>query len=753
MKITNGYELAKQILILSGGDIKPLVDLSPGGKELPWLEFKAALRDENGRLGEGNNDHGWLWTIIVKPSCAMANLFGGVIILGIKEDILDWPPEYIGLKNSDDKKFLQSTGEKSGMEEFIRDIAFRIRRDTFNTNIRDKKKPVVISKQYDITTNNFMFNHVEIAPGYYKEKANSVVLFFVKPCDIDNDVTVRSFPSFRFPLNQADGDPGNNNRNNQPVGKPLEEILVRDRIEIGNTISFSINRRNEHHTIRNSAVSFFSHQLLALYCKYLSKRLSLDVPTVPTSVPINLVHEDDRFEENFMDAGIVLGLERYGAIDLVANECGECIYTIVTRAETALTDTLLNFEKRSVLNLTPRIWFQIDMPGKKPNGPFTIAGISECIANGDDRSSLLATIHNDGEPSIGLVLNVDSESGKSAGVSWCKQLASKVQEINGRIIVSFTGSKHIALRNEMFSSLTTDLKDKKISLPINRWEIPSSLRFKNRGPLQTKNAFDDLFSEDPQNIIKTDFGVEIVRWFKERHRELPESQSNDVKAKIPILYDLIREHRGNTAVKNGAGIPEIKAVANDIMTIAENEPDKAGIFEEMLYLIVVYFPEDLYGFVQELGVGSDMQTALIKGYREKWIGLPELQKMADANMLSEDTSNLLKYLQGNRNIPQEKCNRLIKCLVQAGKDIDIVPSIWEKCKTDLSDDTTWQPFLQAPPIVSHVERLLSFSGPERSIFGLISKKNEINYPEDDIVFLRHGRKLGMSDKKEKHHAC
>jgi hypothetical protein len=90
----DGYELAKKI-IFSNNDFScdKLIEVA-GSHETEWLEFKSSLYpvpdsllpDEHVKRKEKDNDYDYFWHV-AKAVISIANTKGGVVLLGVSDDL------------------------------------------------------------------------------------------------------------------------------------------------------------------------------------------------------------------------------------------------------------------------------------------------------------------------------------------------------------------------------------------------------------------------------------------------------------------------------------------------------------------------------------------------------------------------------------------------------------------------------------------------------------------------------------------
>lgn len=105
-------EIAKKILQHPQGGVKPLLDFA-GNSEREWLELKAATMPEDGVFGDKYNEADYAWNI-AKAVIALANTVGGVVLLGIDDNLIP-----IGLDNSDPRGILSNEGVESYIRKYL----------------------------------------------------------------------------------------------------------------------------------------------------------------------------------------------------------------------------------------------------------------------------------------------------------------------------------------------------------------------------------------------------------------------------------------------------------------------------------------------------------------------------------------------------------------------------------------------------------------------------------------------------------
>ena len=107
----NGFEFANKALSIKGYALDSIIKLTDGA-EVDWLEFKAAIKDQNAKeTGKGNEYD--LILHLLKALVSMANGSGGMVLLGVDDE-----GNAVGLKHSG------YDGDKDKFTRYISDKVF-----------------------------------------------------------------------------------------------------------------------------------------------------------------------------------------------------------------------------------------------------------------------------------------------------------------------------------------------------------------------------------------------------------------------------------------------------------------------------------------------------------------------------------------------------------------------------------------------------------------------------------------------------
>lgn len=107
----NGFEFANKALSIKGYALDSIIKLTDGA-EVDWLEFKAAIKDQNAKETGKANEYDFIFHLL-KALVSMANGSGGMVLLGVDDE-----GNAVGLKHSG------YDGDKDKFTRYISDKVF-----------------------------------------------------------------------------------------------------------------------------------------------------------------------------------------------------------------------------------------------------------------------------------------------------------------------------------------------------------------------------------------------------------------------------------------------------------------------------------------------------------------------------------------------------------------------------------------------------------------------------------------------------